>query len=298
MRLPVDYTTRLAAAVDKAGQKVVSISLDELIHRGLTTDYQALPPVDVPILADTSVALPMLLEECRSLLDGSARSRIDARRRELESRQAQLRERNRQYREQQWNQSQITETRLVGELWQAIKGEDFIFTNGRLRRMAPGLCEISGPEQNLGLGGGGAVGAVPGVTLGAGLALKGSGKLPVAILGDGETLASIQALWTAAHYGIPSLWVINNNRSYFNDEDHQDRIARFRDRPPENRWLAQRMESPEVDFAAITRTFGLHGEGPIKETGDLGPALGRANEAVKRGQFAVVDVWTANRSHG
>ena len=297
MRLPVDYTTRLAAAVDKPGQKVISISLDELIHRGLTTDYQALPPVDLPILADTAVALPMLLEECRSLLDGSARSRVDARRRELESRQAQLRERQRQYREEQWDRPQISETRLLGQVWQAVKDRDFIFTAGRLRRMAPGLLEIPGPERNLGLGGGGAVGAVPGVALGAGLALKETGKIPVAILGDGETLASIQALWTAAHYRIPSLWVINNNRSYFNDEDHQDRIARFRDRPPENRWLAQRMESPEVDFAGITRTFGLHGEGPIKDVAELGPALGRAVEAVQQGQLAVVDIWTENRAH-
>src|SRR5205814_90459 len=100
--------------------------------------------------------------------------------------------------------------------------------------------------------------------LGAALALKPGGKLPVAVLGDGETFASIQALWTAAHYAIPGLWVINNNRSYYNDEDHQDRIARIRDRPPENRWVAQRMERPEVDFAAITRTFGLTGEGPVK----------------------------------
>jgi acetolactate synthase-1/2/3 large subunit len=298
MRLPVDYTTRRAAAVEKPGQRVINLSLDELIHRGLTTDYQALPAVDLPILADAVAALPWLLEECRALLDGPARSRVEARGTALESRQAQLRERQRRSLEQQWDHPQITEARLLAEIWQAVMDEDFIFTSGRLRRMAPGVCEIAGPERNLGHGGGGAVGAQPGVALGSALALKDSGKLPVGILGDGELLASVQALWTAAHYRIPSLWVINNNRSYFNDEDHQDRIARFRDRPPENRWIAQRMESPEVDFAALTRTFGLHGEGPIKEAGDLGPSLGRAIEAVRRGQLAVVDVWTENRGHG
>src|SRR5205823_10716031 len=216
----------------------------------------------------------------------------------LESRQASLRERQRRSLEQQWDHPQITETRLLAELWEAIKDEDFVFTAGRIRRMAPGVCEIPGPERNLAGGGGGAVGAVPGVALGAALALKQSGKLPVAILGDGETLASIQVLWTAAHYQIPSLWIVNNNRSYFNDEDHQDRLARFRDRPPENRWLAQRMERPEVDFAGLTRTFGLHGEGPIKSAADLAPALERAIEAVKSGHLALLDVWTENRSQG
>jgi thiamine pyrophosphate-dependent acetolactate synthase large subunit-like protein len=164
--------------------------------------------------------------------------------------------------------------------------------------MAPGVFHISGPEQYLGLGGGGAVGAGPGVALGSGLALKGSGKVPVAVLGDGETFASIQLLWTAAHYEIPSLFVINNNRSYFNDEDHQDRIARRRDRPPENRWVGQRMERPEVDFSSIARTFGVHAEGPVKQPADLGRTFARAIEAVKRGQFAVVDVWTENRAQG
>ena len=298
LRLPVDPATRAAPHVDRQGQKVINVSLDELIHHGLTTDYQALPAVDLPMLADTGQAVGWLLEECRSLIDAAARNRIDARRRALEPRQAQLRERQRGYLEQQWDHPQITEARLLAELWEAIKERDFIFTAGRLRRMAPGVCHIPGPERNIGGGGGGAVGAVPGVALGAALALKNGGKLPVAILGDGETMASIQALWTAAHYRIPSLWVINNNRSYFNDEDHQDRVARFRDRPPENRWVAQRMERPEVDFAAITRTFGLHGEGPIKSAADLGPAYRRAVEAVGEGQLAVVDVWTENRSQG
>jgi thiamine pyrophosphate-dependent acetolactate synthase large subunit-like protein len=136
------------------------------------------------------------------------------------------------------------------------------------------------------------------VALGSGLAYKHSGKLPVSFLGDGEAFASIQAFWTAAHYQIPSLWVINNNRSYYNDENHQDLIARLRDRPPENKWVGQRMENPEVDFAAIARTFDLHGEGPIKSAADLGPALKRATEVVKQGGFAVVNVWTENRTHG
>jgi thiamine pyrophosphate-dependent acetolactate synthase large subunit-like protein len=111
-------------------------------------------------------------------------------------------------------------------------------------------------------------------------------------------LSSIQALWTAAHYRLPSLWIINSNRSYFNDEDHQDRIAQVRGRPPQNKWVAMRMEDPEVDFAAIARTFGIHGEGPIREAAEIGPAVRRAIEVVKSGGFAVVDVWTEKRSHG
>jgi thiamine pyrophosphate-dependent acetolactate synthase large subunit-like protein len=190
----------------------------------------------------------------------------------------------------------ISEARLTSELWQATKAEDHFYLWGRFRRMAPGVFEIPGPERHLGDGGGGAVGATPGMVLGAGLALRDSGKLPVAVLGDGETLSSIQALWTAAHYHIPSLWVINNNGSYYNDENHQDLIAKFRKRPPENKTVAMRMQNPEVDFAAIAKTFGLHGEGPIKSAGDLPGAFSRAIAAVKEGQLAVVDVRTETRA--
>jgi thiamine pyrophosphate-dependent acetolactate synthase large subunit-like protein len=277
---------------------VASISLDELVHRGGTTDFQALPAVDLPILADTSVAIPLLLEACRSVLDGSARSRIDTRRRRLAERQTQLREQQRAYVQKQCEQPRITEARLASEVWQAIADQDIVLTAGRPQRMAPGVFALSGPDQSVAGGGGGAVGAGPGVALGAALALKDSGKLPVAILGDGEMLSSIQAFWTAAHYRLPSLWIVNSNRSYFNDEDHQDRIAQVRGRPPENKWVAMRMEDPEVDFAAIARTFGLHGQGPIKDAAEIGPAVRRAVEVVKGGGFAVVDVWTEKRSHG
>jgi acetolactate synthase-1/2/3 large subunit len=297
MRLPVNYTTRKAEALEVANQKVIHVSLDELIHGGQTTDFQALPAVDVPILANSRVTLPLLVEEVRRALDAGAQARIDRRRQALVEKQSEQRQKQREAVQRLWDRPQISEARLASEVWNAVKGEDFLFTWGRLRRMAPGVAEISGPEQHLGEGGGGAVGATPGMVLGAGLALRDSGKLPVCILGDGETMSSIQALWTAAHYKIPGLWVINNNHSYYNDENHQDLIAKFRKRPPENKTVAMRMQDPEVDFAAITKTFGLHGEGPVKSAADLPGALSRAIAAVKEGQLAVVDVWTETREH-
>ena len=63
----------------------------------------------------------------------------------------------------------------------------------------------------------------------------------------------VTALWTAAHYHIPLLVVVANNRSSFNDELHQERMARARNRPVENKWIGQRMSDPEVDLAAMGR---------------------------------------------
>ena len=52
------------------------------------------------------------------------------------------------------------------------------------------------------------------------------------------------ALWSAARYRLPLLVVVANNRTYLNDEIHQERVARARARPVENRWVGQRIARP------------------------------------------------------
>jgi acetolactate synthase-1/2/3 large subunit len=274
----------------------IGVSLDELATRGLTADQQQLQALDVPILAGPGATLPLLLEACRERLDSRAAARIAARRETMAGRRQALVQRQLALRRAQWDRPQISELRLLAEVWAAVREEDYVFTNGRLRRMGPGMCEVPGPERDLGGGGGAAVGAHSGVALGAALALRPRAVLPVGIVGDGDLLGSIQVLWTAAHYGIPSLWVVNNNRSYFNDEAHQEVVARARGRPMENRWIAQRLENPTVDFCGLARSLGVEAQGPIKDASELRPALSRAVDAVKHGSPFLLDVWTENRS--
>jgi thiamine pyrophosphate-dependent acetolactate synthase large subunit-like protein len=115
------------------------------------------------------------------------------------------------------------------------------------------------------------------------------------MIGDGELVTASQALWTAAKYEIPSLLVVINNRSFLNDEHHQQRVARRRSRPLQNAWVGMRMERPEVDFASLARSLGVQGVGPIKEVGELQAALPPAVEAARGGACIVVDVWVENR---
>ena len=77
------------------------------------------------------------------------------------------------------------------------------------------------------------------------------------------------ALWTAVHYRIPLLVVVANNRSFFNDEVHQERVARMRNRPVENKWIGQRLADPEIDLAAMARAQGALGFGPVHDAADL-----------------------------
>ena len=146
------------------------------------------------------------------------------------------------------------------------------------------------PLDYLGSDGGGGVGGGPGISVGAALALKGTGRLPIAICGDGDFLMGVTAVWTAVHYKIPLLFVLANNRSFYNDELHQERMARVRNRPVENKWIGQRMSEPEVDLAAMGRAQGAVGFGPVTKPADLGPALEKAIAEVDAGKVAVVDV--------
>jgi thiamine pyrophosphate-dependent acetolactate synthase large subunit-like protein len=103
------------------------------------------------------------------------------------------------------------------------------------------------------------------------------------------------ALWTAAKYRIPLLVVVLNNRSYYNDEEHQERMARARQRPVENKGIGIRIEEPAPDLASIARALHVDGFGPINEPDQLGPTLDKAIAIVESGKPAVVDVITQPR---
>jgi thiamine pyrophosphate-dependent acetolactate synthase large subunit-like protein len=131
------------------------------------------------------------------------------------------------------------------------------------------------------------------MAVGAALALKGSGRLPIAILGDGDYLMGVTAFWSAVHYGVPMLTIVANNHSYFNDEVHQERVAVMRNRPVENRWIGQRIADPEPDVVMFARAQGATAFGPVKNHDELARTLADAIEAVKAGETVVVDVHVA-----
>ena len=97
-------------------------------------------------------------------------------------------------------------------------------------------------------------------------------------------------MWTAAHYHIPFLTVVANNRSIFNDELHQERVARERGRPVANRWIGQAIREPDIDIASIARAQGCVGIGPVTEPKKLVEALSQGIAAVREGKPCVIDV--------
>jgi acetolactate synthase I/II/III large subunit len=283
-----DRLTRRSEPILPESAKVIHITLSELGHRSWVTSYQRLAPTDVPILADTAVALPALV----ALLSGQADSPIRrARAEQLRARHDALRRDARTACEESWNDRPIAPSRLASEVWDVLRGEDWVLANGTLDGWARTLWEWTRPDQYLGGSGGAGLGYSAGASIGIALAHRGTGRVCVDLQPDGDLLYTPSALWTAAHHGIPLLFVICNNRSYFNDENHQALVARARNRPVENRVVGIRIEDPAVDFAGMARAFGVHGEGPVEDPALIAPAVRRALRVVKEEQRpAVVDV--------
>jgi thiamine pyrophosphate-dependent acetolactate synthase large subunit-like protein len=150
--------------------------------------------------------------------------------------------------------------------------------------------EMGHPLDYLGMDGGAGIGSGPGMAVGAALALEGSGRLPVAVLGDGDFLMGGTAIWTAAHYRLPLLIVVANNSFFYNDVVHAERIAGQRQRSARNSWIGQAITDPDPDLAALARSLGFQAAGRVRDRSALPAALASAAAAARSGQGVLVDV--------
>jgi thiamine pyrophosphate-dependent acetolactate synthase large subunit-like protein len=251
--------------------KVIVVSNDFRIHRGWSMDYQGLPPCDVLIGTTPDEAVPDLLAALEAESEPQAAPLpVAAAATEL-------------------SRDKLLVSDLIRSLRFALGARTA--TLAHISLSWDGACwPLRHPLDYVGSEGGGGVGGGPGNAVGTALALKGTGRIVIAVCGDGDFMMSNSALWTAVHYRIPVLFVIANNRSFFNDELHQERVARIRARPVENRWIGQRISEPDIDFAALARSQGAQGFGPVTKTGELITTFEKAIAAVEAGAVAVVDV--------
>jgi thiamine pyrophosphate-dependent acetolactate synthase large subunit-like protein len=247
--------------------KVIQVSCDAHNHRGWSADHQGLPPIDCYLMCETDVAVPLLVEATRPRL---ATAPLPAAKPLPPVPDA------------------VSLRRLALALERATRGIDVCYTRFPLGWNGA-YTHFRHPLDYIGHDGGAGVGSGPGNTVGAALALKGTGRVPIGLVGDGDFLMGNTAVWTAAHYHIPCLMIVCNNRSFYNDERHQGRIALQRGRPEENRWIGQRIGDPDVDFAAMARSQGALGIGPVTDPDALQPAVEEGIRTVQSGQPCVID---------
>jgi len=289
----VSKQTRNCEYLTSPAVKVITISMNDMLVHSWANDFQALQPVDVAMSADTSIAVPELTRLCREAMGNDAKKKaaIEARQKELAAKHQSRRAKWLADAQAKGSQKEISTAWLALELGEAIKRENWVLVNGTSNGWARRLWDFTKPTQSIGGSGGAGLGYGPGASIGAALALKGSGNLAVAIQSDGDMLMTSSALWTAAKHRIPLLMVMHNNQSYYNSEEHGLEVAKFRNRPVENAPIGTHVDDPAVDFAKMAQSFGVNAEGAVRNPADLRPALERGVKFVKEKQLPyLVDV--------
>src|SRR5262249_29158609 len=152
---------------------VIQVSCDAHSHRGWSQDHGALAPTDLvlPCESDAGVqALLAVLPERSVVAPGAGGARAPASSSGSPPRNG---------------AGEVSAGDVGRVLAEALTDLDVCFTR------LPSAWDTSAvhfrhPLDSIGYDGGSGKGSGPGITVGAGLALRSSGRLPVAVLGDGD----------------------------------------------------------------------------------------------------------------
>ena len=288
----LESTTRTITSRLPHGCRVVDLGFGDVGISSWSEDYAEALPADLRITADTAVALPLLLKECCRIVAEDAPERTAGR----EQRRADLRALH----EKTWSgwagkaaevadQSPVSTARLAAEVWEVVKDHDWVLTAGTASEWALRTWDFDQPHRHPGKQLGTATQI--GISLGVALAHKGTGRVVVDLQPDGDLMFDVGALWVAARYELPLLTVMFNNRAYYNDWEHQERLARQRGTPVERASIGMAISEPAPDFAHIAKGFGWWAEGPVTDPAQVRAAVQRAADHVlETGLPALVDV--------
>jgi acetolactate synthase I/II/III large subunit len=274
------------------GGKTISICAEYLSQGRNIHDYGNYSEVDLAIAADAEATLPSLIEEIRRLITPDKRTAFDARGVKIAA--AHHEERVKQLEEARfgWDVSPISIQRMIAELGAQIKNDDWSIGSGHQftgdwQRV---LLNFDKHHRYWGDCGGFGIGYDTQAAVGVALANKGTGRLTVAIVGDGDLNFGPGTLWTAAHHKIPLLFLVHNNRGYQAEVMIVQRMCSQRGRGTDNAHIGTTLNNPDIDYTKIAQGYGLYAEGPVTDPNKLAPALQRALARVRAGEPALVDV--------
>lgn len=253
-----------------ASAKIINVSLDQALHNGAHMVFQQMPAADMFLHASADAFVHDLADAMgdgvREVWCAPVASTPDSNRDRVSIRQA------------------------VAALRACFDDPDQVSLATTCQGWPHDLWPYRGPLSYFGKDGGGGIGSGPSIAVGVALAMQDAGRPTVSVLGDGDFLMGGHALWTAVHSRIPLLILVNNNRSYMNDELHQQTVALERNRPVSNRWVGQAMRDPEIDLAAFARSQGAHGIGPVRDAHEVETAVQEGVGILKSGGVCLIDL--------
>ena len=242
-------------------------------------------PTDVGIIADPKVAMAELADALASDMSGSATEAAKGRGVAASEVKAAQTAAWQQRVKSRWDMGPMSTERMMTEIAGALPA-DVIIANDAVTTGASifGAMEFDEPGSIFGITGG-ALGW--GMGGGMGVKLANPDRPVVAVVGDGSSMMTVQALWTAATANIPVVYVICNNQSYrvlkLNMNVYKSQI--LGESEPKSKYLAADFPIP-MNIAGIAEAIGVHGRS-IQDPTELAPAV---REALDLGKPAVLDV--------
>ncbi len=288
-----DQLHRTSRPISKDGAKMIAISATDLNTRSNYQDFQRFPDLDISMAADSEATLPALIEACKKLITADRKRVFEERGKKLGEAAKDAHDKMLVDASYAWDASPISTARLAMELYGQIKGKDWSLVSNN--PWPQRLWNFDKHYQYIGGAGGAGVGYGSPAAVGAAVANKKYGRLSVNIQNDGDLMYAPGVLWTEAHHKIPLLTVMHNNRAYHQEVMHLQRMANRHQRDITTAEVGTTLKNPNIDYGALARSMGVHGEGPITDPKDLGPAIARAMEIVAKGEPALVDVVTQPR---
>ena len=273
----------------------VEMGFGEINISKWSMDYCRMQPCSIRALGDTELGIPALVDALNRRIDGNGalKEKIAARKAKIGKRHDETWAKWQDESRKNWDQAPMTTGRLAHEVWNAIKDEDWVLTANTLKNGVRKVWDFDKPYRHPGVELG--TSTQIGISLGVAMAHKKAGRLVVDLQPDGDLMFDAGALWVAAKYEIPILIVMYNNRAYYNDWEHQIRMARLRGTDEAKAHIGMDLFGPEPDFGALARSMGVYGEGPIEDPKDVAAALKRAIAVVKSGKPALIDTITQHR---
>jgi len=210
-------------------------------------------PLAMAVIADPGWAARDIAEALDKTMTPVQRSEAQRRATDVAKRNAEARDRVDAELKSQWDNSPISPMRLAAELRDAAHKDTVWVGSGGTSGRGPVAQLIQMTQPGSFFEGNAALGfPLPG-TLGVKLAFP--DRPVVGLLREGDSMYSIQGLWTAVKYNIPVTYVVFNNASYRILKMGMVRYIGASERKSE--FMGMNFGEPKIDIAAQAAVWGM-----------------------------------------
>ena len=242
-------------------------------------------PTEVGIMADPGAGMADLAESLESNMTGGQREAAATRAATLAAARQRDAERYQERIKPTWDNLPMPVERMMHELAAAVPPNTIIADEAVTSRPALNRAfDFEKPGDIYGIRGGALGWAMPGAL---GVKLAHPDRPVLAVVGDGASMYTVQALWTASRYNIPVVYAICNNQAYRILKVNMEVYLRdmLDDRERDSDYVGMDFAN-RLDLAMMAQAMGVHGE-RVDDPADIGPAIQRAFDS---GKPALLDI--------